>query len=350
MSNTELRPDEVVCCDGGAAHLDRRLAGAVPVEVILPRLVPLGGPRAMTVRRVLPHKQRTMIGAWCFVDHYGPDDVSQTGGMDVAPHPHTGLQTASWLFDGAIDHIDSGGHVGRVLPGELNLMTAGSGICHSEVSTAETTVLRGVQLWLALPDRVRHTAGRRFEHFAPPVVSFPGGSALVFLGRMLGQRSPVETFSPVVGAELRLDAGASVTLEVDPAFEHGVLADDGELTLEGVPLPFGAIGYTGIGASRLLVRNDGAGPARALVIGGAPFGEELVMWWNFIGRDSDEITRFRQEWQQEGSRFGRVDGYIGRGGPGRNADGFARLPAPALPGLRLKPRRNTPPHPRADAG
>ncbi|WP_417564068.1 pirin family protein [Microbacterium sp.] len=339
MSNTEVHPDEVVCQDGGLPGPRAACVDGVPVEIIEARDVPLGGPRAMTVRRTLPQRQRSMIGAWCFADHYGPDDVSATGGMDVAPHPHTGLQTVSWLFEGAIDHIDSGGNTGRVLPGELNLMTAGYGICHSEVSTAETTTLHGVQLWLALPDAVRDGLGRRFEHYAPDPVAFEGGSALVFLGTLLGQTSPVAVHSPLVGAEIRLEAGALLALDVDPGFEHGVLVDAGEVTLDGVAVPRATVGYTGIGTGILHLRNEGTEPARLVLIGGAPFGEEIIMWWNFVGRDSDEITRYREEWQAHGDRFGRVDGYVGH-----DPDGLTRLPAPALPGVRLHPRQNRPPH------
>ena len=136
------------------------------MEVLSPREVPLGGLRAMTVRRTLPQRQRTFVGAWCFVDHYGPDDVDRQGGMVVPPHPHTGLQTASWLFSGEIEHRDSAGHHAFVRPGELNLMTAGRGISHSEYSTPGTTVLHGAQLWLALPDSDRHTEPD-FEHHVP---------------------------------------------------------------------------------------------------------------------------------------------------------------------------------------
>ena len=128
------------------------------IDVLTSREVPLGGPRAMRVRRTLPQRHRSLIGAWCFVDHYGPDEVEQTGGMVVAPHPHTGLQTASWLFEGEIEHRDSAGNQAVVRPGELNLMTAGRGISHSEVSTPDTSVLHGAQLWIALPDGARDTA------------------------------------------------------------------------------------------------------------------------------------------------------------------------------------------------
>ena len=120
----------------------------------------------MRVRRTLPQRHRSLIGAWCFVDHYGPDEVDRTGGMVLPAHPHTGLQTASWLFGGELEHRDSVGSLATVRPGELNLMTAGRGISHTEVSTPETTLLHGAQLWIALPDDSRHVEPR-FEHFAP---------------------------------------------------------------------------------------------------------------------------------------------------------------------------------------
>ena len=145
------------------------------VQILAPREVPLGGPRAMTVRRTLPSRARSLVGGWCFLDHYGPDDVAQTGGMDVPPHPHIGLQTVSWLFTGEIEHRDSAGVEAPVLPGEINLMSAGYGISHSEVSTPQTTRLHGVQLWTVLPDADRFTE-RRFEHHAPGRTELPDGA------------------------------------------------------------------------------------------------------------------------------------------------------------------------------
>jgi redox-sensitive bicupin YhaK (pirin superfamily) len=349
MSNVETKPAEVLCHSEGLPGPEAACADGAPVELIRAREVPLGGPRAMLVRRTLPQRQRSLIGAWCFVDHYGPTDVSVSGGMDVAPHPHTGLQTVSWLFEGAIAHIDSGGAVGTVLPGEINLMTGGTGICHSEVSLPDTTVLHGVQLWLALPDAVRNTLTREFEHFEPQPVALDGdGSALVFIGDLLGASSPVRVHSPLVGAELRLGPGELLDLPVDATFEHGLLVDAGDVTLEGVEVPAHAVGYTGIGSERLRIHNRGEEPARLILIGGEPFGEEIVMWWNFIGRDSEEIARFREEWQAEGERFGRVEGYVGHGGPGQNRDGMGRLPAPALPNVRMRARKNPPPVVRTD--
>ena len=152
MSNPDPHPTETVCENDSSQP-----------ELLAPREVPLGGPRAMTVRRTLPQRALSLIGAWCFVDHFGPDDVSATDGMRVARHPHTGLATVSWLFEGEIEHRDSGGVVALVRPGEVNLMTAGHGIAHSEVSTSATQVLHGVQLWVALPAHARE-GDRDFQH------------------------------------------------------------------------------------------------------------------------------------------------------------------------------------------
>jgi quercetin 2,3-dioxygenase len=320
VSNTETAPVEVACGE--------RAPVADVVEVLAPREVPLGGPRAMRVRRTLPQRQRSLIGAWCFADHYGPDDVSASGGMDVAPHPHTGLQTVTWLFAGTIEHRDSLGTHAMVLPGELNLMTGGRGICHAEVSTSDTKSLHGVQLWVALPDADRNTV-RDFQHYRPDVVALAGGSVRVFLGTLAGDTSPVRTFTPLLGAEITIDPRAGVTLEVDSSFEHGVLVDTGEVTVAGTAVRPAHLGYLGPGLGAIELRNAGAASARVLLIGGEPFASEILMWWNFVGRSHEEIVRFREAWQRESDQFGRVDGYTGTP---------ARLPAPELPNVRIKPR------------
>ncbi|MDY5785339.1 pirin family protein [Corynebacterium sp.] len=349
MSNTEAHPDELVLGDGGCAQPESDCPGA-DVEIITAREVPLGGPRAMTVHRTLPQRQRSMIGAWCFADHYGPDDVSVTGGMDVAPHPHTGLQTVSWLFEGEIQHIDSGGNRGLVRPGEVNLMTSGGGICHSETSTAHTTALHGVQLWLALPEGARTDAPRAFEHYAPTPFRLTGltpprsaGQARVFIGTMFGQTSPVTTYTPLLGAELKVAPGQEFVMQVNPEFEHGLLVDAAGLQLEGVDIPARAIGYTGVGEKTLTVKNTTDAEIYAILLGGEPFGEEILMWWNFVARDYNEIEQYRREWQARGERFGRVEGYVGHGGPDRNAEGQSWLPAPELPNARIRPRKNPEP-------
>ncbi|MBQ6642017.1 MAG: pirin family protein [Saccharopolyspora sp.] len=321
MSNIEAAPAELEC--GSAA--DDRVRG----QLIEPREVPLGGPRGMQVRRTLPRRARSLIGAWCFVDHYGPEDVAATGGMRVAGHPHTGLQTVSWLFSGEIEHRDTTGAHARVRPGEVNLMTAGAGIAHSEYSTADTTVLHGVQLWVALPERSRFTAPG-FEHFAPPVVEHEGARALVFIGSLLGCTAPVRTHTPLLGAEITLPAEREVRIEVDPAFEHGVLVDTGEVTASGVEATAGGLVYQPPGAGELSLRS--ADGARVLLLGGPPLGEQIVMWWNFVGRSHEEIVEFREQWQAERDGAG-----TGRFGPFPQ-QWAQTLPAPALPNARLRRR------------
>ncbi|MDA2892315.1 pirin family protein [Mycolicibacterium sp. BiH015] len=322
MSNTDAAPVEVDCAASRfAASLD---------GVLHPREVPLGGPRAIRVRRTLPQRERSLIGAWCFADHYGPHDVRTGSGMDVPPHPHTGLQTVSWLFSGEIEHRDSAGVHAMVRPGELNLMTAGAGICHSEVSTAATTLLHGVQLWVALPEADRDTH-RDFAHFAPPPHEMGNAVVRVFLGELDAGRSPVRTFTPLLGAQVDLATRSEVVLDVDTTFEHGVLVDHGDVSACDSVLAPGDLGYQSTGHRQLTIANRGETPARVIVLGGTPFGEELVMWWNFVGRSHSDIAGYREQWQQQDERFGSVDGYRGA---------VARLAAPPLPNATLRPRPN----------
>jgi hypothetical protein len=346
MSNLELEPQERLC----GAELDDV---AVDVELLVPRDVPLGGPRAMPVRRTLPSKERSLIGAWCFLDHYGPDDVSRTGGMRVPPHPHTGLQTVSWLFTGEVEHRDSAGHHAFVRPGELNLMTAGRGINHSEYSTPATTILHGAQLWTALPDASRHVEPG-FERYVPEPVTLSAtdgrtvvGEVRVFLGQLAGSRSPVVTHTPLLGAELLLKPGAAVVLAVDPAFEHGVLAENRPARVEGLEAERGTLVYVGTGRAELQLENPTSDPLRLLLLGGTPFEEEITMWWNFVGRSHEEIVEYRAAWQREiGSDIGLEAGHDagtsddgGRFGPVVDlTDGDNPLPAPVLPQVRLRPR------------
>jgi len=283
----------------------------------------------MNVRRTLPQRQRTFVGAWCFVDHYGPDDVAATGGMAMPPHPHTGLQTVSWLFSGAVEHRDSAGHHAFVRPGEVNLMTAGRGISHSEYSTADTTVLHGAQLWLALPDAHRHTEPG-FEHFVPEPVTGEAWEARVFLGSLLGSTSPVRTHSPVLGAELRLPAGTTLQLPVDASYEHGLLLDSGSLTVDGEALKAHELGFLDAGRDNLEI--VAAEDALLLVLGGPPFGERIVMWWNFIGRDHDEVAAYRAQWQH------RVGGADDDRFSLPADDPMDPLPAPPLPHVQMLPR------------
>jgi redox-sensitive bicupin YhaK (pirin superfamily) len=318
VSNTDPAPAEVACVASPFAG------------VLHPREVPLGGPRAITVRRTLPQRQRSLIGAWCFADHYGPHDARVGPGMDVPPHPHTGLQTVSWLFSGEVEHRDSAGVAATVRPGELNLMTAGAGICHSEVSTQATSILHGVQLWVALPDADRNTE-RGFDHFVPTAHRLRGATARVFLGELAGARSPVPTFTPLLGAQIDLEPRADLTLDVDVTFEHGVLLDQGRVAIGDSALDVADLAFQAAGCRELNVVNHGDGPARVVLLGGPPFPEQLVMWWNFVGRSHEDIAGYRRQWEEHDARFGAVDGYRGK---------LQRLPAPPLPNATLRPRPN----------
>jgi redox-sensitive bicupin YhaK (pirin superfamily) len=349
MSNLEDRPAALTCASTEAAG----------VQLLAPREVPLGGPRAMTVRRTLPQRGRSLIGAWCFVDHYGPDDVADSGGMSVAPHPHTGLQTVSWLFTGEIEHRDSAGNHAMVRPGEVNLMSAGHGISHSEVSTAQTRRLHGAQLWVALPDGARDLAPG-FAHHAPAPVSGEGWVARVFLGSLLGDTSPVATATPLLGAELLLEPGTTLDLDVDPAYELGVLVDRGRLEVAGTTAGRSDLAFVPPGQDTLRLASYDE-PVRVLLLGGPPFGESIVMWWNFVGRSHEEILAFREQWQaqildgagvladpdeagglHEGGGKGRVvpDGQQVRDGRFGVVVGehLPPIPAPPLPNARLRER------------
>jgi len=323
VSNLEDRPAEVTA----------ECAVTAAIEIMTPRDVPLGGPRAMRVRRTLPQRHRSLIGAWCFVDHYGPDDVADSGGMTVAPHPHTGLQTVTWLFTGEVEHRDSAGHHAMVVPGEVNLMTAGRGISHSEVSPPTTRTLHGAQLWVALPDADRHT-DPGFAHHAPQPVTGDGWEARVFLGSLLGDTSPVATFTPLLGAELLVAAGTTLALDVDDTYEHGVLVDTGTLSVDGVEAGQHDLAYVPPGRATITLTAYDE-PVRLLLLGGPPFGEAIVMWWNIVARTHEEVVDWRARWQEQITDAGLVDGWFGV----PVGDTLPPIPAPPLPNARLKERR-----------
>jgi redox-sensitive bicupin YhaK (pirin superfamily) len=284
----------------------------------------------MSVRRTLPHRDIRTIGAWCFVDHFGPTGSGPV--MHVPPHPHIGLQTVTWLISGDVEHRDSVGSRQLVHPGELNVMTAAQGIAHSEDTVVASgddapvdrrVDLHGVQLWTALPDADRHQEPH-FEHHADlPVLNGEGVHVTVFMGAMDGARSAASAYSPLLGAEVGLADGARAELPLETEFEHGVLSVAGRPVADGVPVPTSALLHLDRGRRRLVLE----GPGRVLLLGGTPFDEDLLMWWNFVARSHEEIVRARADWEA-GRRFGVVD---------HPAD---RLPAPPLPTTSLRARPN----------
>jgi redox-sensitive bicupin YhaK (pirin superfamily) len=291
-------------------------------EVFEGREVTLG--ESSVVRRLLPNLGRRLVGAWCFVDHYGPDDIATGPGMQVPPHPHIGLQTVSWLLTGEVHHRDSLGSDALIRPGQLGLMTAGAGIAHAEQSPAvHPALLHGVQLWVALPDGARHLAPSWEHHASLPVVRGGSTSATVIMGSLGGASSPGQAHSPLVGVDVALDPGADTLLPLEPEFEHAVLVMSGSADVDGAPLTPGTMIY--LGCARRDLRLASAAGARVLLLGGVPFEEQIVMWWNFVARSNEEIVAARAEWL-DGDVFGDVAGY----------DGY-RLPAPELPPGQLKP-------------
>ncbi|MEV7114975.1 pirin family protein [Streptomyces anulatus] len=317
MSNLDRQATPSVC--GG-----RGFVVAEPVrELLAPRRVQLG--EGTEVRRLLPNLGRRMVGAWAFVDHYGPDDIADEPGMQVPPHPHMGLQTVSWLHDGEVLHRDSLGSLQTVRPRELGLMTSGHAISHSEESPKEhARLLHGAQLWVALPEAHRSIEPHFQHHTDLPVVTAPGVTATVILGELDGAVSPGTSYTPIVGADVTLAGGAEARLPLDPDFEYAVLSMSGEAEVDGVRVLPGSMLYLGCGRTELPLR--GVSDAGLMLLGGEPFEEELVMFWNWIGRSHEEIAQAREDWMN-GTRFGEVKGY----------DGLP-IPAPELPATQLKAR------------
>jgi len=294
-------------------------AGPPGTEVTAARLARVGD---LDVRRLLPLRQRRSVGAWCFVDHYGPASVDGVAGMRVPPHPHIGLQTVTWLIEGTVLHRDSLGSEQIIRPGQLNLMTAGRGIAHSEESPEDHDPrLHGVQLWLALPGAHRDTAPG-FEHHAElPAVRLGGLDATVFAGSLAGVSSPARVFSGVVGAELSAPADAQGTVPLLPGHEHVIFAAFGTAAAGGTGLRPGSLLYLPTGRESVAITARAG--ARLFLLGGKPLGETLLMWWNFVGRTPGDIAEAARDWAT-GQRFGTVTGY--RGAP---------LAAPPLDPVRL---------------
>lgn len=278
-----------------------------------------------TVRRLLPKRQRATVGAWCFVDHFGPLEIAGRRGMWVPPHPHIGLQTVTWLVEGEILHRDSMGSEQLIRPGELNLMTAGGGIAHSEESLPDhPPILHGVQLWTAL------TSGSSgidpaFDHLTElPVLETGNVRISILVGEMSGVRSAARVYSDLVGADLDIVAATDEDLAVRQEFEYAAIVLAGVVAVDGVALRPGSLLYLGTGRRMLVLRT--AGPARLLLLGGEPFREPLFMWWNFVAHSQEEIVEAREDWVAR-RRFGEVRGFDG-----------PRLEAPPMVPGRLKPR------------
>ena len=251
------------------------------------------------VRRALPRRGLRTVGAWCFADHMGPEVVTETSGLDVGPHPHIGLQTVTWLVEGAVLHTDSLGSEQLIRPGQLNLMTAGRGIAHAEESVRAQSTLHGVQLGIAQPSSSRDGASAFAHHAELPRIDVDHGTATVFVGEYAGAVSSARTDTALVGIEADLRAGSSVW-PLRPDFEYAVYVISGAVAIHDASRPGTLIAREG---QLVDLRAHGeeitlaVGEAtRLLVLGGEPLGEPLYMWWNFVGRSRDEIAQAAQDW------------------------------------------------------
>ncbi len=272
-------------------------------QVIVPRPRDLGG---FSVRRILPHETRRMVGPFIFLDHMGPASFESGKGVDVRPHPHIGLATVTYLFDGELFHRDSLGSAIDITPGAVNWMTAGRGIVHSERTAERNGVhrLHGLQSWVALPKAYEETEPEFFHHPAAslPTIESDGVRARVVAGSVLGRTSPVKIYSPLFYLALDLEPGARIALPPDYS-ERAVYVVEGDLATEGETLVPLALSVLAKGRNAAL---EARSKVRAVALGGEPLGEERHIWWNFVSSSKARIENARRDWRE--GRFPKVPG------------------------------------------
>ncbi len=274
------------------------------------------------VARALPHRARRTVGAWCFLDHAGPVQFAPGKGMHVGAHPHIGLQTFTWMIEGEVVHRDSLGNEQVIRPGQVNLMTAGRGIAHTEDSVVDGARLHAAQLWIALPEHERRREPAFQNHPDLPVVDVGGFRATVLAGSALGQTAPAVVYTPLVGIDLTAAGAARAELPLQADFEYAALVLHGTATVGGAALAPGEWLYFAPGGEQLAVRCDAA--AQLLLLGGVPLGEDVLIWWNFVARTQDEMQAALDDWN------------AGRFAPVRAGSPAAALQAPTLQGTRLR--------------
>lgn len=290
-----------------------------------PQLLPLRSAilgEGMQIMRALPQRQRRTVGAWCFLDHAGPVQFKPGQGMHVGAHPHIGLQTFTWMIEGEVMHRDSLGNEQIIRPGQVNLMTAGRGIVHTEDSAQAGARLHAAQLWIALPESQRH-CDPAFEHHPElPRFDADGFAVTVLAGSAQGHTAPTTVHTPLVGLDLSASTATRTELPLRSDFEHAVLVLRGQASVAGEALGTDAWLYLPPGPSALSLQCSG--PTQLLLIGGTPFDEKPLLWWNFVARTQAEIETALADWSA--GRFGTVR-------PGSLA---APLSAPSLDGARLR--------------
>jgi redox-sensitive bicupin YhaK (pirin superfamily) len=279
---------------------------ATPTPVVAVSNSRLARVGSLPVRRALPNRGRRTVGAWCFADHFGPVKADEEHRPDIGPHPHMGLQTVTWLLEGELVHRDSLGSEQVIRPGQLNLMTAGHGVAHAEEATSGYRGgLHGIQLWVAQPSATRH-GPPAFEHHAElPRVELDNCDATVLVGELDGSQSSARRDTEHVGLDLEI-RGAT-TVPVEPAFEYALVVTEGAVVVEGQTF---TPGHLVAGRDELVLGTVVA--SRMLLLGGSPFQEPLLMWWNFVARTRDEVEAGYEDWANDSGRFGRVASLLPR--------------------------------------
>ena len=260
------------------------------------------------IRRALPHHDRKTIGAWCFLDHFGPVDLTNTEGLRIGPHPHIGLQTFTYPLVGEILHRDSLGSKQIIQAGQVNLMAAGKGISHSEESLPDT-LLHGVQLWIALPDNVRHMDPNFIHYENIPSLHFDNLQINILAGEFADAESPVKVYTPLVALELIAMEDATTTLSLNPKFEYGILPLIGNIEIANELVDMDTLLYLPCGKPNTQVHIKKG--SRILIIGGEPFKEDIIIWWNFVARTKEEMIEATNAWNNH-TAFGEVKGYEGK--------------------------------------
>ncbi|MEI9993151.1 MAG: pirin family protein [Rhizomicrobium sp.] len=260
------------------------------------------------VSRLLPHIEKRAVGPFVFFDYFGPVEFAPGKGIDVRPHPHIGLATVTYLFEGAQMHRDTLGSVQEIAPGDVNWMTAGRGIAHSERTGPETRAaghrMHGIQSWIGLP-LADEEAPPSFQHVASrdlPVETRNGVTLKLITGEALGLKSPVKVFSPIFYADAQFDADASLTLEPEHE-ERAVFVVDGRIEVGGQIHGDGDMVVLAPGEA---VTVQALGTGRAMLLGGAPLDGQRHLWWNFVSSSKDRIERAKREW--EAGAFGKIPG------------------------------------------
>lgn len=309
MSSLSTQPSSSFGCPENAN-------GEKRIQRVTSRAAEVGG--SITVNRLMPSSQRRMIGAWCFLDHAGPAVFKSGAGLRVGPHPHIGLQTFTWMIEGEVLHRDSLGSVQEVRPGQVNIMTAGRGITHTEESLPGEDKLHAAQLWIALPSEYSACAPAFDHHPELPQWNEGGCSFTLLAGTYGTHTAPAKVYSPLVGIDLFSAQETEVELSLSTEFEYGILIVQGETQINAEQFLVNELAYVRRGLSHITLRLSAG--SRVIVLGGQPFSEEVLLWWNFVGHSKDDIAKAHHDWKNKAPRFGTVEGYDG-----------ARLVAPDLP-------------------